>query len=172
MPNEIMEIRINERPRVINEIRNGVARSNRRLQKHGLNPTIFAQEKTQMLLVKPASEWMTQEYGKPMPRQLFGDFWLEGELCVLFADTNLGKSILAVQTGNNLAQGACMEPFANRMEPQTRVLYVDFEMAANSSRVGISTGSGVALPLAKLFTVPSLTPKRITLPITIRTRVT
>ena len=91
MPNEIMEIRINERPRVINEIRNGVARSNRRLQKHGLNPTIFAQEKTHMLIVKPASEWMTQEYGKPMPRQLFGDFWLEGELCVLFADTNLGN---------------------------------------------------------------------------------
>ena len=50
MPNEIMEIRINERPRVINEIRNGVARSNRRLQKHGLNQPFLRRKKRRCCL--------------------------------------------------------------------------------------------------------------------------
>jgi hypothetical protein len=31
---------------------------------------------------------------------VFGTFWFEGELCILFADSNRGTSILAVQIGN------------------------------------------------------------------------
>ncbi|MBK0379061.1 AAA family ATPase [Mucilaginibacter segetis] len=126
------EIPINHiRPDIINDIRRDVVRSNKKLKKAGLDPTIFADvEKSALLRVKPAGEWMRQEYGKNAPRMLFGDFWFEGELCILFADTNLGKSILAVQIGNSLAQGETMEPFANGIEPQTPVLYVDFELSS------------------------------------------
>ena len=131
MPNEIMNIQFNPRPDIINDIRREVQRTNERLKKHGLTPDIFLDKnKTSLLHVKPASEWMDQEYGKPAPRKLFGDFWHEGELCILFADTNLGKSILAVQIGNNISLGACMDPFANQMEAQTPVLYIDFEMGS------------------------------------------
>jgi hypothetical protein len=119
------------RPPVIEELRTQVRRSNDRLKKHGLDPTIYLDpQKTDLLFVKTAADWMKQEYGKPMPRKLMGDFWLEGELCILFADTNLGKSILAVQMGNNLAQGVCTGNFNNELPPQTRVLYIDFEMGS------------------------------------------
>jgi RecA-family ATPase len=119
------------RPDIINDIRASVAKTNKRLEKHGLDATIFADEKrSKLLLIKTGDEWMRQEYGKPMPRKLFGDLWLEGELCILFADTNLGKSILAVQIGYNLAKCCHTEPFANQLDKPARVLYVDFELSA------------------------------------------
>jgi RecA-family ATPase len=83
-----------------------------------------------LLRTKKANEWMELEYSKPAPKALFGSFWFEGELCILFADTNLGKSILAVQIGDNIARGGFMEPFENRAEPGTCVLYLDFELGA------------------------------------------
>ncbi|MES2064837.1 MAG: AAA family ATPase [Bacteroidota bacterium] len=119
------------RPPVIEAIRTQVRKNGDRLRKHGLDESIYLDpQKTDLLLVKTAGDWMKQEYGKPMPRKLFGDFWLEGELCILFADTNLGKSILAVQLGNNLAQGVCTGNLNNQMDAQTRVLYIDFEMGS------------------------------------------
>lgn len=119
------------RPAVVEAIRTQAQQNSKRLHKHGLDATIYLDpQKTDLLFVKTAAEWMKQEYGKPIPRMLLGDFWLEGEMCILFADTNLGKSILAVQIGNNLAQGCCTGNFNNQMEAQTRVLYVDFEMGS------------------------------------------
>jgi len=124
-------ISTNLRPDMINDIRNEVARNNQRLKRHGLTSAIYADEqKSSLLLVKTCAEWMHQEYGKPQPRKLFGDFWHEGELCILFADTNLGKSILAVQIGNHLSKADCMQPFANQLPGPAIVLYVDFEMNA------------------------------------------
>jgi hypothetical protein len=119
------------RPPIIEALRTEVRKNHKRLNKHGLDPGIYLDpQKTELLLVKTAGQWMKEEYGKPMPRRLLGDLWLEGEMCIMFADTNLGKSILAVQIGNNLAQGVCMEPFANQLDAQTPVLYVDFEMGS------------------------------------------
>ena len=34
---------------------------------------------------------------------LFGKFWHQRELCILFADINVGKSVLAMQIGNAIA---------------------------------------------------------------------
>ncbi len=50
--------------------------------------------------IRTATRWIEEARLRPIPRMLFGEFWFEGELCILFADTNLGKSILAVQIGN------------------------------------------------------------------------
>lgn len=83
-----------------------------------------------LLRIKKANEWMKLEYGKPPVKQLFGSFWFEHELCILFADTNLGKSILAVQIADSLTRAAAIEPFANEMEAGTPVLYIDFELSA------------------------------------------
>jgi len=132
MENFTMEIPTSfSRPDFINEIRADVARNNSRLQKHGLNASVYADpQKSSLLLVKKADDWMRQEYGKPQPRQLFGEFWHQGELCIMFADTNLGKSILGVQIGINLAKYSSEEPFYNQLGVPANVLYVDFEMSA------------------------------------------
>jgi KaiC/GvpD/RAD55 family RecA-like ATPase len=49
------------------------------------------------------------------PSKLFDEFWYEGETCCLFADSNVGKSILAVQIARDIAE-------------TKKVLYFDFEL--------------------------------------------
>jgi len=75
-----------------------------------------------------ANDWIALEQHSPPPQMLFGDFWYQGELCILFADTNAGKSILAVQIGNGIAQGLPIGPFATHAR-NAKVLYVDFELS-------------------------------------------
>ncbi len=84
----------------------------------------------ELFTTKTVNDWMKQEYGKPAARMLFGSFWLENELCILFSDTNLGKSILAVQIGRNLTSINTTEPFYFTGNDALPVLYVDFELTA------------------------------------------
>ena len=67
---------------------------------------------------KPTSEWILEASLRPVPKMLFSEFWFEGELCVLFADTNVGKSILAVQIGNSISKGKAIEGFKLEAEKQ------------------------------------------------------
>lgn len=53
----------------------------------------------------------------PNPRKLWKEFWFENEVCCLFADTNVGKTILAVQIATSIAE-------------TDRVLYYDFEQSS------------------------------------------
>lgn len=81
-----------------------------------------------VLDVKTASEWLDLAMNCPIPNMLFGEFWFEGELCILFADTNLGKSILAVQIGNSISKGIPI--MGLRLDaPAQAVLYCDFELS-------------------------------------------
>lgn len=73
------------------------------------------------------NRWMDLGERAPAAKMLFGEFWHRGELCILFADTNVGKSVLAVQIGNSIALGEAIAPFALRAKP-AKVLYVDFEL--------------------------------------------
>jgi hypothetical protein len=57
-----------------------------------------------LFLIRTANECLQDAKGRPIPKKLFFEFWFEGELCILFADTGLGKSILSVQIGNELSQ--------------------------------------------------------------------
>ena len=59
---------------------------------------------------------------------LFGEFWFESELCILFADTNLGKSILAVQIGNSTSKGEQITGFKLEAAKQP-IIYFDFELS-------------------------------------------
>jgi RecA-family ATPase len=77
--------------------------------------------------VNTANHWLQQASIRPVPKMLFGKFWFEGELCILFADSNLGKSILAVQIGNSINTGVPMSPFMVESHPQP-ILYCDFEL--------------------------------------------
>ncbi|NOT47383.1 MAG: AAA family ATPase, partial [Acidobacteria bacterium] len=79
--------------------------------------------------IRPANEWMREGKAQPMPKPLFGDLWLEGELAVLFGDTGSGKSVLAAAIAESLARGPSIGPFENTARPQ-RVLYVDLDLSS------------------------------------------
>jgi RecA-family ATPase len=78
--------------------------------------------------VKNGNEWIEQAKGRPVPKMLFSEFWHENELCILFADTNLGKSILAVQIADSISKGEAIQGFKLEAEAQ-QVLYFDFELS-------------------------------------------
>ena len=76
---------------------------------------------------KPANAWLGDAAKRPVQRALFGDFWNEGELSILFADTGKGKSILAVQIAQSIASGVAIQPMKLAALAQ-RVLLFDFEL--------------------------------------------
>jgi hypothetical protein len=82
-----------------------------------------------LFTILTANQWIQAEQQKPAPKMLFDHFWLEGELCILFADTNMGKSILAVQLGNSISRCEPIDHFMVHADP-SNVLYIDFELSA------------------------------------------
>jgi len=80
-----------------------------------------------VLTIKGANHWMEDAKNAPTPKMLFGKFWHEGEVCILFADSNLGKSILAVQIADAITNGKANYPFDVEATPQ-QVIYCDFEL--------------------------------------------
>ncbi|NRA49993.1 MAG: AAA family ATPase [Phaeodactylibacter sp.] len=75
-----------------------------------------------------ARQWLEQAATKPMPKQLFDQFWFEGELSVLFSSTNTGKSVLAVQIATDIASGIQRDPWRVTCGART-VLFFDFELS-------------------------------------------
>jgi RecA-family ATPase len=82
----------------------------------------------ELFLIKPANEWIEEAKKRPIPKMLFSEFWFEEELCILFADTNLGKSILAVQIADSISNGKPIRNFKLEAQKQ-KVLYFDFELS-------------------------------------------
>jgi RecA-family ATPase len=86
-----------------------------------------SQNEIGLFKVQTANDWIEQAKARPIPKMLFSEFWHEGEVSILFADTNLGKSILAVQIADSISQGNPIPGF--KLEAQTqKVLYFDFEL--------------------------------------------
>ena len=69
-----------------------------------------------MLTLKSANQTIEDASKRPDPEQLYLELWYEGEVCCLFADSNLGKSIFAVQMAEEIARTA-------------KVLYLDCELS-------------------------------------------
>lgn len=82
-----------------------------------------------LFMLKPANEWIDMAKNQPMPKMLFGPLWHEGELCILTADTNIGKSILGVQIADCITRGVGNYYLSFRAEPQA-VIYGDFELSS------------------------------------------
>lgn len=70
-----------------------------------------------VLVCRRANEVTAEAMKKPDAAPLFEKLWFEGEVACLFADSNVGKSILAVQIGEAIARSG------------KRVLYCDFELS-------------------------------------------
>ncbi len=82
---------------------------------------------TGMFTVKKANAWIAEASKRPIPQMLFDELWYEGELCIFFADSNVGKSILAVQIANSISRGVPIEGFTMTAAAQP-VVYFDFEL--------------------------------------------
>lgn len=80
------------------------------------NPTEPEPESSGMLKIKTANEWAEEAKSRPDPTPLWLSLWYEGEVCCLFADSNLGKSIYAVEIASDIAK-------------HQRVIYFDFELS-------------------------------------------
>ncbi len=81
-----------------------------------------------VLRVESANDTMQRAATLPVPKMLFSEFWHEHEVCFLFADTGLGKSLLAVQIADAITRGQSVLGFKTESQPQP-VLYLDFELS-------------------------------------------
>ena len=81
-----------------------------------------------LLLTKTANVCIEEAKLMPTPKTLFDDFWFEGEICILFADTGLGKSVLAVQVADSITKHSSIGHFALEAEKQ-KVLFFDCELS-------------------------------------------
>jgi RecA-family ATPase len=81
-----------------------------------------------LFTVRTANCWIAHAKKREIPKMLLGELWFENELCILFADTNLGKSILAVQIGDSISKGVNIQGFRLEANKQS-VLYFDFELS-------------------------------------------
>jgi len=92
------------------------------------SPNVESDGFQSLFTIKTANKWIEQARQRPAPKTLFGEFWFEGEICILFADTNVGKSILAVQIAEAIAGGRPIDHIGTG-SVQQKVLYFDFELS-------------------------------------------
>jgi len=76
---------------------------------------------TDIFSAMTANETIEAAKTEKNPKKLWKEFWYENEVCCLFADANVGKSILAVQIGNYIAD--------NILKGDEHILYYDFELS-------------------------------------------
>lgn len=86
-------------------------------------------EQIGILTVKTANRTIQEAALRPNPDALWLSLWYEGEVCCLFSDSNLGKSIYAVQIATSIAE-------------KQRVLYFDFELSDKQFQLRYSDEAG------------------------------
>lgn len=101
-------------------------------------------------IVQPAGKWLRSAAGKAAPNMLFDSFWFERELCILFADTNTGKSVLAVQIADSISRGIPIGTLQLSAR-STGVLYFDYELTDEQFYTRYTNGSKSAYPFDKKF---------------------
>ena len=87
------------------------------------------EEARNLFTICTGNRWMELGERQPEAKMLFGEFWYEHEICLLFANTNTGKSVLAVQIADAIARGRKTGPFVCQLK-QAKVIYADFELSA------------------------------------------
>jgi hypothetical protein len=83
--------------------------------------------KAKLFNVRSANQCIEEAKKQPIPKMLFDELWHEGELHILFAESGVGKSILAVQIGDSISKGKAIAEFGMEAKKQI-VLYFDFEL--------------------------------------------
>lgn len=114
-------------------------------------PTLNFRRWDNLFLARPANAFLEAgENAGPVKSRLLGDYWLEGEMSVLFSETGLGKSALAMQIARALTGGKRFEPFATDIDP-VRCAYFDFELTDDQFRLRYTAERPDPLDTGKLF---------------------
>jgi archaellum biogenesis ATPase FlaH len=132
-----------ERPADIERIRaqaRGVPYRPGKAKAHKERPIPTPEDCHSLFTIERGNRWLDLARREPEAKQLLGELWHQDELCMLFADTNIGKSVLAVQIGESIARGQSVGPFACKAEPE-RVAYFDFELTRRQFLMRYSKGN-------------------------------
>lgn len=87
-----------------------------------------------MTVVKKVMRNNREKQQEKDPLPLWLSLWYEGEVCCLFADSNVGKSIYAVQIANEIAK-------------KEIVIYFDFELSGKQFQMRYTDEKGNLYPL-------------------------
>ncbi len=79
--------------------------------------------------VRTATQCMDDASQLPVPQLLFDEFWVEGEVAILFADTGVGKSLLGVQVANSITRGNSIPGFQMTVTSKPKLGLFDFELS-------------------------------------------
>ena len=82
-----------------------------------------------MFRIKSANETIKEASLRPNPNPLWLTLWYQGEVCCLFADSGVGKSIYAVQISTEIAK-------------TEKVLYFDFELSDKQFQLRYTDDNG------------------------------
>jgi hypothetical protein len=104
-------------------------------------PVISADDTRHIFKLFTGNRWLELGEREPDPQMLFGELWHQNELCILFADTNAGKSVLAVQIADSIASHRPIRPFSLTAKKSV-VLYIDFELSCKQFHHRYSEAKG------------------------------
>lgn len=107
-----------------------------------------AQKKCGMFVVKSANQTLLDASLRPDPVKLWMGLWYEGEVCCLFADSFLGKSLYATQIGTSIA--------TNHI-----VLYFDFELSDKMFQLRYTSDTGELYKFPENFYRVSVDPSQM-----------
>ena len=95
--------------------------------KENLSSDEALHDKNNLIIWQTANQRIERAKKQPIPQKLFGTLWYESEICFLFSDTNVGKTILALQIANSITSGKAIKGFEMNALTQMVIVF-DFEM--------------------------------------------
>lgn len=95
--------------------------------KENLSSDEALHDKDNLLIWETANQRIERAKKQPIPQKLFDTLWYESEICFLFSDTNVGKTILALQIANSITRGIAIKGFEMNALTQMVIVF-DFEM--------------------------------------------
>ncbi len=111
-----------------NKDNNGIIQLQDLEKDHNKHVQTSTNSSNSILKTVTANSWLKKASLKETPKRLFGDFMFENELCILFGDSNTGKSILAVQIADSISSEREFEPLHMEVK-NNNVLYLDCELS-------------------------------------------
>jgi len=113
-------------------------------------PADYEYDTSGAFTIRSGADWYAQDDDLLPEAQLFGDLWMQNDLCIMFADTNVGKSILAVQIADSISRGLPVPGFGLTAQPAP-VLYFDFELSDHQFRARYSGAENGKYPFTDGF---------------------
>ena len=96
--------------------------------KESEKPTAVSMSDKPRMIIESFNDTMERASKMETPKMLFSELWHEGELCLLFADTNIGKTVLAMNIATSISSGISVKGFKLTAKAQ-KVVYFDYELS-------------------------------------------